>query len=100
MKLRRMTLLSVVAGALICGAAFAGRDEAKKLREAGIILPLETILAKAKQTHSGRVAETELERAGDRYIYIIRIVGENGVVRDLKYDARSGEPLREKQREH
>ena len=96
MKLRRITLLSVVVGALICGAALAGHSEAKKLRESGVILPLEKILEKAKQTHSGQVAETELERAGDRYIYIIRIVGDNGVVRDLKYDAQSGEPIREK----
>ena len=56
MKLRRITLLSVVVGALICGAALAGHSEAKKLRESGVILPLEKILEKAKQTHSGQVA--------------------------------------------
>jgi uncharacterized membrane protein YkoI len=78
---------------------FAGedQDEARKLREAGDILPLERILDKAKQEQPGRVVETELERKSGRHVYEVKIVDQQGVVHELKYDAKSGDLLKAKQ---
>ena len=79
------------------GFASESQDEAKKLREAGDILPLEQILEKAKQKQPGRVVETELEKNSGRHVYEVKIVDEKGVVHELKYDAKSGELLKAKQ---
>jgi uncharacterized membrane protein YkoI len=72
-------------------------DTARKLREAGDILPLETILHKLEQTHPGKVLEVELEKEHDRVIYEIELLDGNGKVWELKVDARSGEMLKQKQ---
>ena len=69
-------------------------DKARSLKEGGEIVPLETILNKAKTDQPGRVVETELERKGERYVYEIKIVDDKGTVRELKYDAKTGELLK------
>jgi uncharacterized membrane protein YkoI len=92
----------IAAALLLASAApgFAGesQDEAKKLREAGDILPLEQILEKARQQQPGRVVETELERESRRYVYEIKIVDDKDAVHELEYDAKSGELLKTKQK--
>ncbi|MEW6330648.1 MAG: PepSY domain-containing protein [Pseudomonadota bacterium] len=90
-----------IAATLLLASAtpgFAGesQDEAKKLREAGDILPLEQILEKARQQQPGRVVETELERKSGRHVYEIKIVDEKDTVHELKYDAKNGELLKTK----
>ena len=76
------------------GFAGESQDEARMLREAGDILPLEQILEKARQKQSGHVVETELERKSRRHVYEIKIVDEKGVVHELEYDAKTGELLK------
>ncbi len=76
-----------------------GHDEARKLRETGVILPLEVILQKARQLQPGRVVETELEREQGRYIYEIKIVDEKGVLHEVKFDAKTAEPATRNDRE-
>ncbi len=87
---------------LATGAVWASKDhdEARRLKEAGAILPLEQVLAKAREAHSGgRVIEAELEHKRGRYIYEIKLVDEQDRVLKLKYDARSGELIkRERER--
>jgi uncharacterized membrane protein YkoI len=90
-----------IAATLLLASAtpgFAGesQDEARKLREAGDILPLEQILEKAKREQPGRVVETELEKKSGRHVYEIKIVDEKDVVHELKYDAKTGELLKAK----
>lgn len=55
----------------------------------GEMVPLETILADAQARHPGRVLEVELEDGE----YEVEILGADGVVRELEYDARTGELL-------
>ena len=55
----------------------------------GEMVPLETILADAQRRHPGRVLEVELEHDE----YEVEILGADGVVRELEYDARTGELL-------
>lgn len=80
------------------GAYSSGEyDEARSLQQRGAILPLQQILERARRYHEGRVLETELEQRGERYIYEIELVDDQGQVWELKFDAASGELLKEKQ---
>lgn len=73
-------------------------DEARELREAGKILPLETILRKVKKEKMGRVLEVELEKKHGRYYYEIELIDSDGTVWEQKIDARTGE-LKERKQE-
>ena len=91
-------LAALTAFALFTGAGYAAerQDEAKKLKDRGTILPLEQVLRQARDDRPGRVVETELEKRHSGYVYEIKIVDEQGIVHEMKYDARSGERLKEK----
>ncbi len=98
MKMFRQAIIGAAVLLLCAMPGFAGehQDSARKLRESGDILPLEQILDRVKQKQSGRIVETELEKKSGRYVYEVKVVDEKGVVHELKYDAKSGELLKEK----
>lgn len=52
----------------------------------GEMVPLENVLADAQRRHAGQVLEVELE--GDEYE--VEILGDDGVIRELEYEARTG----------
>jgi len=67
-------------------------DDIKRLKDAGRILPLETIIEQFRQHYpAGRILEAELEFEAGVYIYELEILQENGTVLELEYDAHSGE---------
>ncbi len=68
-----------------------GHEKAKQLREAGEILPLETVIKTATEKKPGRVIEAELKKSRGGYVYEIELVDKSGVVWELKYDAKTGE---------
>ena len=72
-------------------------DRARELREAGEILPLETIVAQVQARGLGRVLEVELKTKHDRYVYELEVIDSQGMVWELQFDARSGQQLRQKQ---
>lgn len=76
-------------------ASEGGHDDAKRLREAGEIVPLEQILRDARTRHGGRIIEIELEHQNGRYVYEIEFVDERGAVHEYYYDAGDGRFLRE-----
>ena len=67
------------------------REEAAKLYGKGEIVGLETVIEKARAAHPGRVLEAELEAEHGRRYYEVEILGEDGVVWELKFDAASGD---------
>jgi len=71
-------------------------DTARKLREAGDILPLDTILHKLAKTHPGKVLEVELERKHGRVLYEIEILDAEGKVWEFKVDPRTGDIVKQK----
>ena len=70
-------------------------ERARELREAGEILPLETILAKVRALGMGQVLEVDLKKKHGRHVYKIETLDQQGVVWELVFDARSGEQLKQ-----
>ena len=84
----------MVAALLLSVSARADNDHdmIKRLRDAGEILPLETIIARFRVKHpEGRVLEAELEEENGRYVYEIYMLYESGIVLELEFDAHTGE---------
>lgn len=85
--------LSLLVGSSLMDSAKAGHhhDEIRQLRRTGQILSLETIIAQHRRQHpGGQLLEAELEFERDRYVYDLKILGDDGTVREFEYDARSG----------
>lgn len=105
MKKFSVLLVAISTAVLITGfgtisrASDDDREAARKLLQSGDILPLETILEKARVVQPGQVLEVEFESKRERYIYELEILDEAGVVYELKLDARTGELLK-REREH
>lgn len=77
-----------------CSLALArdlDQDEALSLRKQGVILPLEQLLHSALGRYPGaKLLEAELEEKHDRYEYEVELLTTEGVVREIKLDARTG----------
>lgn len=92
--LRLAASLTLAAGLLATEPSRSGRDhdEIRQLRHSGQIVSLETIIARhQRERPGGQLLEAELEFEQGRYVYDLKILGEDGVVREFEYDARSGE---------
>ncbi|WP_152224093.1 PepSY domain-containing protein [Pseudomonas sp. SCB32] len=98
--LPRAALLAV-ALALSAGAAQAhdlSQDEALRLSREGVIRPFEEILPIAQARYPGsKLLEAELDRKHDVYVYEVELLTAEGVVRELKLDARDGRILKDKE---
>ncbi len=77
--------------------ADSDHETARQLREAGDILPLETILQKIQSVHTGKVLEVELKKKHDRFIYEIELLDNNGKVWEFKVNPYTGEILQLKE---
>lgn len=75
---------------VVSGASDDDHDAAKRLREAGEIVPLEKLLVDVRSRHGGRILEIELEYERDQYVYEIEMVDDDGKVHEYYYDARDG----------
>ena len=93
------TLLVATLALLFASAAsFVNADEsqltARKLSEAGLILPLEKINKAAKSIKAGRILETELELKKGVYIYEVEILDNKSQVWELNLDAKTGKLIK------
>lgn len=74
------------------------QDEALRLRERGIILPLSDVLQQARQRYAqARLLEVELEEDDDHYLYEIELLTRDGQVRELEFDAVTGRLLKDEE---
>lgn len=81
----------------ICPEAMAGRNDHEKAlsaMEAGEIQPLGEILRVLSLRQPGKVLEVELEFKSGQWIYEIKMIQDDGVVREIKVNAKSGEILK------
>jgi uncharacterized membrane protein YkoI len=99
----RNRITSILVAAALAGAASlalfpAQADEgpavAKRLSDAGVILPLEKIVAAARKIKPGEVLESELERKGKGYVYEIEILDARGQVWEVKLDAKTAKLIK------
>ncbi|RMO11490.1 Peptidase [Pseudomonas cichorii] len=94
-------LCAILGMGLLCTAAHAkdlNQDEALHLRQRGVILPLEQFIEQALQHHPGaKLLEAELEEKNNIYVYEFELLTTQGVVRELKFDARDGRLLKDEE---
>jgi uncharacterized membrane protein YkoI len=82
---------------LLAAPAWADHDDALRLQQAGAILPLETLLDKARTRQPGRVLGVELESEHGRYVYELILLDKAGRVWEMELDAATGEILEQAQ---
>jgi uncharacterized membrane protein YkoI len=91
----------LLVSALLAAASSAtdlDHDDALELRRRGELLPLETLLAAVRQRHPGAtLLEAELEDEDGRIVYELEILTRSGQVRELEFDARSGDLLQDEE---
>lgn len=82
----------------VSAISFVNADEsqltARKLSEAGLILPLEKINKAAKNIKAGEILETELELKKGIYIYEIEILDNKSQVWELNLNAKTGKLIK------
>ena len=97
----RAASLAALALVITCSAAMArdlDQDEALKLRQRGVILPLEQVLQQAMDRYPGaKLLEVELEEKHDVYIYEVELLTAEGVARELHLKADTGELVKDKE---
>ena len=59
----------------------------------GEILSLEVILENVRQTYPGKVLEVELENEDQQIVYEMEILGDDGVIKEIYIDAKTGKQL-------
>jgi len=70
--------------------------EIRQLYQEGTIQSLESVVARARKRYPGsRLVEAELLKRGERLIYEVELIDAEGVVRELFFDARTGEAVSE-----
>jgi uncharacterized membrane protein YkoI len=93
-RLTALALIAVITSLSLAPApagASEGHEKAKRLKNAGEILPLESVINAATSEKPGRVIEAELKKSRAGYVYEIELVDKSGVVWELVYDAKTGD---------
>jgi Peptidase propeptide and YPEB domain len=101
MKFRSWVGFLLVALALACAAAVVAgehHDRAKAAREAGQIVPLQSILDRMQAEFTGSPIEIDLEDEDGPWLYKVKLLTPAGAIVHLEYDARDGRLLRVKGR--
>jgi len=94
----RYLALALTAVCSLAAARDLDQDEALALRQKGSILPLEQLLEAALGRYPGaRLLEAELEEKHKRYEYEVELLTPQGVVREIKLDARTGALLKDEE---
>lgn len=90
--------LALLAFCSVVMARDLDQDEALRLRQQGVILPLEQLLQQALDLYpEAKLLEAELEEKQDVYIYEVELLTTEGVVRELDLDATTGQLLKDKE---
>ena len=72
-------------------------ERARELVKSGEIIALEQLLQNisSQQSTQFRLLEAELERKNGQLVYELELVDENGMVREMLFNAKTGEALGE-----
>jgi len=95
---RRGIVLCLILVSVSIQARDLDQDEALSLRQRGAILPLERLLDMALARYPGsKLLEAELEEKHGIYVYEFEVLTTEGVVRELKFDARDSRLLKDEE---
>ncbi|MNE81527.1 Peptidase propeptide and YPEB domain protein [compost metagenome] len=98
LRTAQVALAALLALCSMASARDLDQDEALRLRQQGIILPLEQLLNDALGRYPGAtLLEAELEEKHDRYEYEVELLTPEGVVREIKLDATNGALLKDEE---
>lgn len=100
--MRPATLFLLPLALLLAASPAASRDldqdEALRLRQEGLIQPLEQLLQHAMKRYPGaRLLEAELEEEDGIYVYEIELITAEGVAREIELDAHDGRVLKDEE---
>lgn len=97
-RVGRLGVLMLVAFCSLVQARDLGQDEALRLREQGVIMPLEQLFQKALGRHPGaKLLEVELDEDDGLYVYEVELLTTSGVVREIKLNASNGQLLKDEE---
>jgi uncharacterized membrane protein YkoI len=96
-RIAYLLLIPALFGISSIGSADDDHQRARELMQSGEILPLEILLKDLLKNRHWRLLEAELEEQGGRLIYEFELLDEQGRVRELEYDARTGVRLGEEE---
>jgi uncharacterized membrane protein YkoI len=89
-----VALLAVAAGGLVAGRLLSERGDVGRHGDPSLqgekVMELAAILDVAVRRVPGDVVKVELERDDGRLTYEVKVLAENGRVREIKLDARDG----------
>ncbi|MDT8282766.1 MAG: PepSY domain-containing protein [Gammaproteobacteria bacterium] len=95
-----MARIMLVAMLLLVTVHVAWADdhvEARRLLEAGEILPLESILKKVRERFPGKIIEIKLETEENEVAYEVELLGYDGVVLEVYINAKTGNIMSSKE---
>lgn len=87
---RALLLVSLLSAGTMACADDHDHERARTLLEKGEILPLAEIIRQTTARFPGKVLDVDLEEEDGKIVYEIEFLGEDGVVREMDVDARSG----------
>lgn len=92
-----LATLTLLAFCSVVAARDLDQDEALRLRQKGVILPLEQLLQQAMDRHPGaKLLEAGLDEKHGVYIYEVELLTADGVVRELDLEAATGRLIKDK----
>lgn len=68
-------------------------DKVRRAREHGDVRPLEDILPMVRQRFAGEIAQIEIERRRNRWIYEFKVIAPNGQLLEIGVDANTSQVL-------
>lgn len=97
-KTRDLVIVGLLAFCSLAMARDLDQDEALRLRQQGVILPLEQLLHHALDRYPGaKLLEAELEEEDGTYVYEVELLTVDGTVREIELNAATGQVLKDKE---
>ncbi|MNC58498.1 Peptidase propeptide and YPEB domain protein [compost metagenome] len=95
---RDLLIIGLLAFCSLAMARDLDQDEALRLRQQGVILPLEQLLHNALDRYPGaKLLEAELEEEDAIYVYEVELLTTDGIVRELELNAVTGQLIKDKE---
>ncbi|WP_166363085.1 PepSY domain-containing protein [Pseudomonas akapageensis] len=95
---RILAIVSLLLASSVATSRDLDQDEALRLRQQGVILPLEQLVHIALGRYPGaKLLEADLEADDGTYIYEVELLTVEGIVREIELDAATGQVLKDKE---